>query len=67
MIKDTNYFGIGISKDVFDVMDQKGVHHQFKNDYSDYKKILKLLKQVFAVTKARIPYDENDRSILVNN
>ena len=43
MITDTNYFGIDISKDVFDVMDEKGVHHQFKNDYSGYKKFLKLL------------------------
>ena len=43
MIKDTNYFGIDISKDFFDVMDEKGVHHQFKNDYSGYKRFLKLL------------------------
>ena len=45
MIKDTNYLGIDISKDVFDVMDEKGVHHQFKNDYSGYKNFLKLLDQ----------------------
>ena len=43
MIKETHFFGIDISKDIFDVMDEKGVHHQFKNDYSGYKKFLKLL------------------------
>ena len=43
MIKDTNYFGIDISKDFFDVMDEKGVHYQFKNNYSGYKNFLKLL------------------------
>lgn len=43
MSKDKKYYGIDISKDVFDVMDQKDVHYQFSNDYKGYKKFLKLL------------------------
>lgn len=43
MNKDTLFYGIDISKDVFDVMDVKGVHSQFKNNYSGFKKYLKLL------------------------
>ncbi|MFT5253172.1 MAG: transposase [Flavobacteriales bacterium] len=43
MNKDTNYYGIDISKDVFDVMDEKGVHHQFKNNHLGYRKFLKYL------------------------
>ncbi len=43
MNKDTKYYGVDISKDVFDVMDEKGVHSQFKNNYSGFKKYLKLL------------------------
>ncbi len=31
MSKSTNYFGIDISKDVFDVTTEKQVHHQFPN------------------------------------
>ena len=43
MNKDTNYYGIDISKDVFDVMDQKGVHYQFKNSQKGFKEFLKIL------------------------
>ncbi|VAW18277.1 Mobile element protein [hydrothermal vent metagenome] len=43
MNKDTKYYGVDISKDVFDVMDEKGVHSQFKNNCSGFKKYLKLL------------------------
>jgi len=43
MNKDTNYYGIDISKDVFDVMDQKGVHYQFKNSQKGFVKLLKIL------------------------
>ncbi|MEE9361726.1 MAG: hypothetical protein V3U92_03935, partial [Cellulophaga sp.] len=39
----TLFYGIDISKDVFDVMDEKGIHYQFKNNYSGFKKYLKLL------------------------
>ena len=45
MIKDITYFGIDISKDVFDVFDSKGNYHQFENKYSGFKKYLKLLDQ----------------------
>ncbi len=43
MNKDTNYYGIDISKDVFDVMDQNGVHYQFKNAEKGFKNFLKIL------------------------
>lgn len=43
MNKDTNYYGIDISKDVFDVMDQKGVHYQFKNSQKGFVELLKIL------------------------
>ena len=43
MNKDTNYYGIDISKDVFDVMDQKGVHYQFKNTQKGFKEFLEIL------------------------
>lgn len=43
MSKDKNYFGIDISKDVFDVHDYLGKHHQFTNDFKGFKKFLKAL------------------------
>ena len=43
MNEDTKYYGIDISKDVFDVMDEKGVHYQFKNNHKGFKKYLKIL------------------------
>ena len=43
MSKDKKHFGIDISKDVFDVHDYLGNHHQFNNDYSGFKKFNKLL------------------------
>ncbi len=43
MNKDALFYGIDISKDVFDVIDEKGIHYQFKNNYSGFKKYLKLL------------------------
>jgi transposase len=43
MTKDINYFGIDISKDVFDVMDQMNNHHQFTNNQRGFKSFLKLL------------------------
>lgn len=45
MIKNTNYFGIDISKDVFDVMGSDGKHHQFKNDLSGFKKLFSLTNE----------------------
>ena len=45
MIKNTNYFGIDISKDVFDVSGADGNHHQFKNDLSGFKKLLRLTNE----------------------
>jgi len=43
MTKDTEYYGIDISKDVFDVCDSNQEFHQFKNSISGFKKLLKLL------------------------
>ncbi len=43
MNKDMNYFGIDISKDVFDVTDSKGSHFQFKNTLKGFKEFLRLL------------------------
>lgn len=41
MDKFSNYYGIDISKDVFDVMDANGKHFQFTNDQSGFKLFLK--------------------------
>ncbi|MCO5259941.1 MAG: IS110 family transposase [Crocinitomicaceae bacterium] len=43
MNKDKNYFGIDISKDVFDVCDNNRTYYQFTNSVSGFKKLLKLL------------------------
>jgi len=45
MNKDRIYFGIDISKDVFDVMDSKGSYFQFTNDFKGFKKFIKLLSE----------------------
>jgi transposase len=45
MCKDKKYFGIDISKDVFDVYDHLGNFHQFSNDYKGFKKFSKILNQ----------------------
>ena len=45
MVKSTNYFGIDISKDVFDVYDYLGNFHQFTNDKKGFRKFLKMLDQ----------------------
>lgn len=44
MYKDRKYYGIDISKDVFDVYGFEGDYYQFKNSLSGYKKFVKLLK-----------------------
>jgi len=57
MNKDTLFYGIDISKDVFDVMDEKGVHYQFENNYSGFKKYLKLLaNHSYFVTNFHLNY-----------
>jgi transposase len=43
MNKGIKYFGIDISKLVFDVTDSDGNYHQFKNSLSGFKKFTKLL------------------------
>ena len=45
MSKIKEFFGIDISKDVFDVMDSSENHHQFKNDPSGFKAFGKLLDE----------------------
>jgi transposase len=43
MNKDKKYFGIDISKDVFDVCDNNCNYYQFKNNVSGFRKLIKLL------------------------
>ena len=43
MNKDTIYFGIDISKDVFDVTNSKECYYQFENNNKGFGKFLKLL------------------------
>ena len=43
MNKDIKYFGIDISKDVFDVTDSTGNYYQFTNNLKGFRKFLKLL------------------------
>jgi transposase len=43
MNKDTIYFGIDISKDVFDVTNTNESYYQFENNHKGFKKFLKLL------------------------
>ena len=45
MNKSTNYFGIDISKDVFDVADSNGNHSQFENNHKGFKQFVKHLDQ----------------------
>jgi transposase len=45
MSKCKEFFGIDISKDVFDVVDSSENHHQFKNDPSGFKEFGKLLNE----------------------
>jgi transposase len=45
MSKIKEFFGIDISKDVFDVVDASDKHHQFKNDPSGFKEFSKLLSE----------------------
>lgn len=44
MKKYTNFYGIDVSKDTFDVMDAQGKHSQFSNNSAGFKKFLKELK-----------------------
>lgn len=43
MDKDTTYFGIDISKDVFDVTDSNNNYHQYENNIKGFKLFLKSL------------------------
>lgn len=45
MNKGIKYFGVDISKDVFDVCDNRHNYYQFKNSVSGFKKLLKLLDE----------------------
>lgn len=68
MNKDTNYYGIDISKDVFDVMDQKRIHYQFKNTQKGFIEFLKLLtKKSHCVMEATGYYHYQLAYFLVEN
>lgn len=43
MKKDKQFFGIDISKDVFDVVSSNGTFHQFQNNHKGFRAFLKLL------------------------
>jgi transposase len=43
MTKDIKYFGLDISKDVFNLCDDNRNYYQFKNSLSGFKKLIKLL------------------------
>ncbi len=45
MNKNKQFFGIDISKDVFDVVDQADNHYQFKNDLSGFRRFGKILTE----------------------
>jgi len=45
MNKFSHYYGIDISKDVFDIMDEQGAHYQYQNDLSGFKRFCKQLKE----------------------
>lgn len=45
MNKSKDYFGIDISKATFDVYNDKHGHHQFKNDNSGFKSLMKMLSE----------------------
>ena len=45
MYKFKHYYGIDISKDTFDVMDQKGIHYQYQNSIAGFKKFIKVVNE----------------------
>ena len=45
MNKFSNYYGIDVSKDVFDVVDQNGVHTTYSNDLKGFKLFLKRINE----------------------
>jgi transposase len=68
MNKDMIYFGIDISKDVFDVMDSNQTYYQFTNDYKGFKKFVKLLdKESHCVMEATGYYHYKLAYYLVEN
>jgi len=68
MNKDMIYFGIDISKDVFDVVDSNSNYFQFKNSYKGFKKFLKLLdKDCHCVMEATGYYHYKLAYFLIEN
>jgi transposase len=62
------FFGIDISKDVFDVVDPLGNHHQFKNDLSGFKDFGKITtKQAHCVMEVTGCYYQNLATLLYSN
>ena len=45
MTKHIEVYGVDISKDVFDVVDSQGVHHQFANSTPGFKAFIKVIPQ----------------------
>lgn len=73
MNKDTYYFGIDIGKDVFDVVDQRGIHTQFRNNHKGFINFFKILtKKSHCIMEAtgyyhyQLAYFLIERNILVS-
>jgi len=57
MNKNKHFFGIDISKDVFDVVDHQDNHHQYPNDQSGFREFRKILtKQTHCVMEVTGSY-----------
>lgn len=68
MSKVSNYYGIDISKDVFDVMDINDTHYQFLNNEKGFKSFLKLLnKTSYCVMEATGYYHYQLATFLLKN
>ncbi len=68
MDKNTNYLGIDISKDTFDVYSETTHHLSFSNDYSGFKKLLKHLpNECICVMEATGYYHQRLAYFLIEN
>lgn len=68
MNKNTDYYGIDISKSTFDVYNEKAGHHQFKNDKTGFKTFVDFLdKNSHCIMEATGYYHYPLACFLVNN
>ena len=72
----TDYFGIDISKETFDVVDKKGKHYQFLNDNRGFAKFKKIITDgsicvmevtgIYHLRLAKFLYSKNIATAVVN-